>query len=344
MIEYNDLINNMIFQNHGNNVLSNLFLFIVLAFLFSLAIDIIFGELPGRIHPVVMIGSVIDFFKKMFISMKNRWSGFLTTMLTCIVTCLVTLLILYIFSFNNILLFIVYSIILSSTFSVKMLLDTAISVYDDLCESLDKARESVSYLVSRSTDELTERFIVSATIESMTENITDSYTAPIFYYMIFALVLLLLNKNYLFILLLIPLVYRISNTLDAMLGYKTDELKDIGFFPAKLDDVLNYIPSRITGLVMVLAAFLLRYDWKNAYSVMMSDARVCPSPNSGYTMATAAGALDIQLIKKQTYILGDEIKPIDKDDIKKAVRLSRLTIILFTIMILIILTSVYVIL
>lgn len=225
-----------------------------------------------------------------------------------------------------------------------MLLDTAINVYNDLNVSLDKARKSVSYLVSRSTEELTESFIVSAIIESLTENITDSYVAPIFYYAVFSIVIVILNKNYLFILLLIPMLYRLSNTMDAMLGYKSDELMNIGYFPAKLDDILNYIPSRISGLIMVLAAFILRYDWRNAYKIMMRDARNCPSPNSGYTMATAAGALDIQLIKKETYILGDNIKSIDKDDIKKAVKLSRLTIILFTIMILIILTLVYVIL
>ena len=344
MIEYNDLISNIIFQNQGNIISSNLFLFIVSALLLSIAIDVIFGELPARIHPVVMIGSVISFFRKMFIGMKNRWSGLLTTILTCLVTCLVALIIMYLSSFNVILFFIVYSIILSSSFSIKMLLETAISVYDDLCVSLDKARKSVSYLVSRSTDELTESFIVSATIESMTENITDSYTAPIFYFMIFSCIILILNKNYLFILLLIPLIYRVSNTLDAMLGYKTDELMDIGFVPAKLDDVLNYIPSRITGIIMVFAALLVGYDWRNAYKIMRRDARVCPSPNSGYTMATAAGALNIQLIKKQTYVLGDDNKSIDKEDIKKAVRLSRLTIILFTIMILLILTLVHVIL
>lgn len=344
MIEYNDLINNIIFQNQGNIISSNLFLFIVSALLLSIAIDVIFGELPTKIHPVVMIGSVISFFRKMFIGMKNRWSGLLTTILTCFVTCLVALIIIYLSSFNVILFFIVYSIILSSSFSIKMLLETAISVYDDLCVSLDKARKSVSYLVSRSTDELTESFIVSATIESMTENITDSYTAPIFYFMIFSSIILILNKNYLFILLLIPLIYRVSNTLDAMLGYKTDELMEIGFVPAKLDDVLNYIPSRITGIIMVFTALLLGYDWRNAYKIMRRDARVCPSPNSGYTMATAAGALNIQLIKKQTYVLGDDNKSIDKEDIKKAVRLSRLTIILFTIMILLILTLVHVIL
>ena len=111
----------------------------------------------------------------------------------------------------------------------------------------------VSYLVSRNTDELTESFIVSAVIESLTENITDSYVAPIFYYFIFALITLICPINeYLYIILMIPVYYRIFNTLDAMLGYKTDELINIGFFPAKIDDILNYIPSRISGLFIVL--------------------------------------------------------------------------------------------
>lgn len=344
MIDYNELINSYVFSHFTGVNSLNLFLFIVISLLFSLAIDVFFGELPTMIHPVVIIGSVIGFFKNIFIKIKSRLSGFLVVLFSFIVVSVITLFILYICSINVLLLFIVYSLLLSSTFSVNMLLATAIGVYDDLNESLDKARESVSYLVSRSTDELTESFIVSATIESLTENITDSYVAPIFYFMIFSVAIIVLNKNYLFVLLLVPMLYRVSNTMDAMLGYKTDELANIGYFPAKLDDVLNYIPSRISGIIMVVAAYLLKYDWKNAYRIMRRDARNSPSPNSGYTMATAAGALDIQLIKKGTYILGDNIKPIDKDDIKKAVNLSRLTIILFTMMILIILTLVYVIL
>ena len=119
------------------------------------------------------------------------------------------------------------------------------------------------------------------------------------------------------------MLYRISNTQDAMLGYETDELKDIGFFPAKIDDILNYIPARLSGLFVVLAAYLLRLDGRNAYKIMRRDAKKCPSPNSGYTMATTAGALNIQLIKKDTYILGDDNKVISKDDITKAVNLSR---------------------
>ena len=219
-----------------------------------------------------------------------------------------------------------------------MLLSTARDVEDALNESIEKARELVSYLVSRNTDELTESFIVSAAIESMTENITDSYVAPVFYYFIFSLVLLYFNvNNILFYLLLIPMIYRLSNTLDAMVGYENDELRDIGYVPAKMDDILNYIPARISGLYVVLSAYLLKLDGKNAFSVMMRDARNSPSPNSGYTMASTAGALNIQLVKKDTYILGDDKKDIVADDISKAVSLSRLAIMLFTLTVILLL-------
>ena len=223
-----------------------------------------------------------------------------------------------------------------------MLINTAIEVKNDLDISLDKARQSVSYLVSRNTNELTEKFIVSATIESLTENISDSYIAVIFYYLIFSFIILKTESvNLIFIPLLITFLYRISNTLDAMLGYKTKKLKNIGYIPAKVDDILNYIPSRLSGLFIILSALILKYNWKNAYKIMMKDAKNCPSPNSGYLMATTAGALNIQLIKKETYILGDNLKDITKDDITNAVKLSKLTITLFTIISIIVYTILY---
>ena len=336
MIEYNNIINNI------NSI--ELFLFIILGLLFSLAIDFIIGERPTKIHPVVIIGSLISFFKKIFIKIKNRLSGLLLIICTILVVSIILFIIYLICKVNVLLLFIVFFILLSSTYSINMLLKTAIDVKADLDESLDKARKSVSYLVSRSTDELTESFIVSAVIESLTENITDSYVAPIFYYAIFAVVIMIIPvNNQIFFLLLIPMLYRMFNTMDAMLGYKTDELINIGFFPAKIDDVLNYIPSRIAGIYVVLSAYLLKLDGKNSYKIMRRDARNCPSPNSGYTMATTAGALNIQLIKKDTYILGDANKNIEKEDISKAVSLSKLTIILFTLTVLILLTLIYVI-
>ena len=321
-----------------------LFYFIMLALLLSLAIDVIFGELPTRIHPVVIIGSIIGFFKTIFIKIKGRLSGLLLVICTTAAVSIILYILYFIFSFNDLLLFILFIVLLSSTFSVNMLLKTAIDVKSDLDESLEKARKSVSYLVSRSTDELTESFIVSAVIESLTENITDSYVAPMFYYTIFGIIILInpINEQ-LYYLLLIPMLYRMFNTLDAMVGYTTDELKDIGFFPAKIDDILNYAPSRIAGIYVVIAAYLLKLDGKNSYRIMRRDARNCPSPNSGYTMATTAGALNIQLIKKDTYILGNANKEIDKNDITKAVKLSKMTIILFTLTLVILLTLTYVI-
>lgn len=314
------------------------YLFIILSFILSLAIDLIYGELPTIIHPVVIIGKIIDFFKKIFIKYRNKWSGFFTTILTIFCSCLLLLVIMLLSSINDYLFIFIYSIILSSTYSIKMLLTSAKSIENDLKEDIDKARNSVSYLVSRDTDELSESFIVSATIESMTENITDSYIAPIFYFMTIGCLFIIFNINFFILLLFIPFIYRISNTLDAMLGYTTDELIYIGFFPAKLDDLLNYIPSRLSGIFVVISAYLLNYNGKNAYKIMKRDARKCPSPNSGYTMASTAGALDIQLVKKDTYILGDNTHEISVSDISKAIKLTSLTIGLFTLFILIIMT------
>ena len=345
MIEYNYLINDVLTKNVNALDSFTMFAFVVLALILSLMIDIIFAELPTRIHPVVIVGSMISFFKNVFINFKSKLSGLFVVIGVCVLSAIILFIIYYITSINIVLLFIVFTILLSSTFSVNMLLQTAVDVENALKDNIDKARQLVSYLVSRKTDELTESFIVSAAIESLTENITDSYVAPVFYYFIFALIVLFYPfDNCLYFLLLVPMLYRIFNTLDAMLGYKTDELINIGFVPAKIDDILNYIPARISGIYVVMSAYLLKLDGKNAYRIMRRDARNCPSPNSGYTMATTAGALNIQLIKKETYILGDDNKDITADDISKAVKLSKLTIILFTITIILLLTLLYVIL
>ena len=317
--------------------------FILITLILSLLVDLIYGELPTKIHPVVIIGKFISFFKNIFIKYKNRLSGFFTTLFTVICCCALLVMIMLICSINDNLFFVIFSIFLSSTFSINMLISTAKNIENDLKYDINKARQSVSYLVSRDTDKLTESFIVSATIESMTENITDSYIAPIFYFALGSIIFIIFNINDFIILLLIPFIYRISNTLDAMIGYTTDELIDIGFFPAKLDDFLNYIPSRISGVLVIISAYLLGYNGKNAYIIMKRDARKCPSPNSGYTMAPTAGALDIQLVKKDTYILGDDTYEINVLDISKAIKLTSLTIALFTVIVLLLITIIYVI-
>ncbi len=325
------------------NLMSLNIIFCIFTLIFSLIVDTIIGELPSKIHPVVIMGSIITFFKKYLIKIKSKISGLLLILTTTCIICFILYLFNLLYYFNDIIYYIIFILLLSSTYSIKMLLETATNVEDDLNDGIDKARKSVSYLVSRNTDELTESFIVSATIESLTENITDSFVAPVFYYFIVCLITLSFNTNFIY-LLLIPMLYRLYNTLDAMVGYETDELKNIGYFPAKLDDLLNYIPSRIAGIYVVLSAYLLKLDGKNAFKIMMRDARNCPSPNSGFTMASTAGALNIQLNKKDTYILGDSNKDIVSSDISKAVKLSKLSIILFTLTIILLIILFYVIL
>lgn len=299
---------------------------LIIILLLSIIIDIVFGELPSKIHPVVIVGNFIVFFKNKLIEKRNRLSGLALTLLVTSISTVLLFIIFSIIKINIILFIVVYSLLLSSTFSIKLLLSSAINVEEKLSRDIDLARKEVSYLVSRNTKELSESFIVSATIESLTENITDSYVAPIFYFVIASLFL----NQHLFILLLIPVIYRIINTLDAMVGYQTEELKYIGFIPAKLDDILNFPPSRLSGVFIVLSSYVLKYNYKNSFKILKRDARNCPSPNSGYTMAPTAGALDIELIKKNTYKLGDSNRTIVASDISKAVKLSKLTIILFT--------------
>ena len=281
----------------------------------AVVIDVIFGEPHAKIHPVVWMGKLIDFFKEHLISYRSKISGIILTSLVVMIFTLATYVLLHLSAFNYILYILISSIILSTTFAIKVLLTSAENMKNDIDCNIEKARKSMSYLVSRNTMELTEEDLISATIETLTENITDSIIAPLFYAFIFGV--------------LGAVVYRVINTLDAMVGYKTPEKIKIGWCPAKLDDVLNFIPARITGILVVIAAAFLRLNWKNAYEIMRRDARKPDSPNSGYSMAAAAGALDIKLEKIGYYEIGDELSPLTTDKITEAVLLSKITVLLF---------------
>ena len=138
------------------NITFTLYLFTISAMIVALIIDLVFGELPTRIHPVVIMGSIIGFFKNIFIKIKNRLSGLFVALCVCLSSAIILYIIYLISSVNVVLIFVVFSILLSSTFSVKMLLGTAMDVCDALNDNIDRARQLVSYLVSRNTNELTE--------------------------------------------------------------------------------------------------------------------------------------------------------------------------------------------
>ena len=291
--------------------------------LISILIDMLYGELPDKIHPVIYMGKLIDLLRNYL--PPTRISGLLITVTTIFTFTTITIIILLITAYiNNILLIITASIILSTTFSINFLIKSVNDIKILLKTDIEKARKAMSYLVSRNTQELTESMITSAAIETLTENITDSVISPLFYTAILGLF-----PYGVFISVAFAVLYRVSNTMDAMLGYKTKELINIGYIPANLDDILNYIPARITGYYVVLSAFLLKYDYKQSYDVMKKYATKTPSPNSGYSMAATAGAIDVTLTKQDVYQLGYGKSPLNSDKIDEAINITKVTSLLF---------------
>ena len=150
-------------------------------------------------------------------------------------------------------------------------------------DDLDIARTKLALIVKRNTKNLDKNHILSGTIESVGENTVDGITGPLFYFAIFGLIG--------------AFVYRAINTIDSMIGYKTPIFKNVGWFGANCDKILNYLPARITGLIMILSALILRNDWVSSYQILKRDGLKPESPNSGYPMAALAGALGTKFEK-----------------------------------------------
>jgi adenosylcobinamide-phosphate synthase len=177
------------------------------------------------------------------------------------------------------------------------------------------ARHNLSMIVRRKTNDLDEQHVLSATIECVSESTVDGIAGPIFYYS-------LLGPGGAF-------AYRAINTLDSMVGYKDEYYKDIGWMSARLDTVANYIPARITALLMVVSAKMLGADWKNSLHILHRDHGKTCSPNAGYPMATMAGALRIRLEKIGHYALGDKQEPATLEKCRTAISIMKLTTLLF---------------
>lgn len=265
----------------------------------ALVIDLAFGEYPRPLHPVVWIGQVISWQLKL--SPKNGAKarfvyGILIVFLTiALFTVPVYFILFYIRGMSAIAFVAVAALLLKSTFSLRGLSQAAGKVRRLLSSGeLAGAREEMGYLVSRDTRGLDEGQIVSATVEMTTESVTDSLVAPLFYWLLLG----------------VPgaIAYRVVNTFDSMIGYH-GEYEYLGKFAARLDDVLNYIPARIAGLLLVVSACLERANGGRAWHVMLRDHARTESPNAGWTMSAAAGALGVPLEKPGCYRLGDADEP-----------------------------------
>ena len=292
---------------------------------FAILLDLLFGDPKNRFHPTawigILIGTITTRMKNENYNLEKLGGIFIVLIPVCI--AIVVLLGLD-FSIElisveslSILISIISGVVLfKMTIAIKGMERHALAVLDSIQKNdLTQARTNLSMIVKRNTKNLDKNHILSGTLESLSENIVDGITGPMFYFAIFGL----------------PgaFVYRIVNTVDSMVGYKTQMFKNLGWFGANCDNVLNYIPSRLTGLTIVLGSMLLGHDWKNCYEIFKRDGKKTDSPNAGYPMAAFAGALGTKFEKLEHYSLGTGEYEITSKKVKDAISLMKVTSLLF---------------
>ncbi|MBO6179812.1 MAG: cobalamin biosynthesis protein CobD [Selenomonadaceae bacterium] len=299
--------------------------------------DLIIGDPKSRFHPVALMGNFISFLEKLLYKEKMANTG----KLIC-GGVLVALVIVTSYYIGVFLLICVYHIrdamnwpyldviltgfFLSFTISPKSLAEAAREIYFFLAsDDIKSARKSLSYIVGRDTEHLDSGEITRGVVETVAENTVDGIISPLFFFILGGLPL--------------AICYRAANTMDSMLGYKNERYLFFGRAAARFDDVLNYIPARITGLLFVVSASFLKLDAKNALEIMKRDAAKHPSPNGGYAEASAAGALHIRLGGENSYFgkktfrayMGDPIEKLSPRHITLTIKLMYTATILFLI-------------
>jgi adenosylcobinamide-phosphate synthase len=292
---------------------------------FALALDFTLGDPRNKFHPTSWIGSLIA---KLTPYTKNssekleKFGGILIILISCLVVASLIISLnvgikLITFDYLHLIIsIIVGGILLKTTIAVKGMEKHALAVVTALEQNnLSSARDNLSMIVKRNTKNLDKNHVFSGVLESISENTVDGITSPLFYFAFFGL----------------PgaFVFRVINTADSMIGYKTDIFKNVGWFGANCDKILNYIPSRLTGFIMILSSMILGNNWKKSYQIMMRDGRKTQSPNAGYPMAAIAGALEAKFEKLDHYSLGDGSISFTKEHVKSAISIMKVTSILF---------------
>lgn len=285
--------------------------------------DLIFGDPRWLYHPVCLIGKLIAVLEKGIRKIFPKTEkgelagGVLEVLLVCIFSFGVPAVILHLlYQYVPAAGVILESFWCYQLLATRSLKDESMKVYDRLKNgTIEEARYAVSMIVGRDTKELTEEGVTKAAVETVAENSSDGVIAPMIYMALGGAPLMFLYKG--------------INTMDSMLGYKNDRYLYFGRCAAKLDDVANYIPARISGWLMALAAFFCGLDGKNAVRIYRRDRRNHASPNSAQTEAAMAGALDVQLAGNAYYFgklyekptIGDPIRTVEIEDISRANRL-----------------------
>jgi adenosylcobinamide-phosphate synthase len=306
---------------------------LIIIILIALVLDLLLGDPEMITHPVVLIGRFINWGEgklRRFArsNLGERILGSLLALLTIGLTWLIAYaLIMLGSSINKWLGMIIEILLLSTTLSIKGLAKAGREIYDQLVKAdFEEARERLNWIVGRDTENLGEADIVRATVETVAENTVDGIISPLFYAFIGGAPL--------------AMAYKAVNTLDSMLGYKNEEYRYFGWAAARIDDLANLIPARISGVLFIIAAFCLGKNGFDSTKMILRDARKHPSPNGGYPEAAVAGALQVRLGGVNYYqgeksfrkYLGDEIRNLEAVDIKDTINLMYITTALFVIL------------
>lgn len=257
----------------------------------AIVLDLLIGDPKYLPHPVVLIGKVISFLDKRWNRGENRQAkGFL--LLVVVITLTTTVIVALLFLVGEISFWAGAALevyFLSSTIAIRGLQQAGKEVEAPLLSGdMVNARKKLSYIVGRDTERLSEAEVVRGTVETIAENTVDGIIAPLFWAMIGGAPA--------------AMAYRAVNTLDSMVGYKNQQYEKFGFASAKFDDIVNWIPARITAVCMWLASwFYPAFKKANAFRVTFRDAGKHPSPNSGWPEAMTAGLLGVELGGTNTY-------------------------------------------
>lgn len=293
------------------------------ALLAGYAADLILGDPRWLYHPVRLIGNLIALLEKLIrkimpVSKAGELAGgFITVVLVLLLCGIVPWVLLHlVFGLNVVAGVILEAFMCYQLLAVKSLKDESMKVYDALTGStIEDARKAVSMIVGRDTQNLDQKGVAKAAIETVAENFSDGVIAPMFYMFIGGPVLMYIYKG--------------INTMDSMLGYKNDKYIYFGRCAAKLDDAANFIPSRLAALLFIAAAYIGGFNGKGAVKIFKRDRFNHASPNSAQTESAAAGALDIQLAGNAYYFgklyekptMGDSVKEPEAEDIKRVNKL-----------------------
>ncbi|MDR9856164.1 adenosylcobinamide-phosphate synthase CbiB [Paenibacillus sp. VCA1] len=295
-------------------------------------LDLLIGDPRWIPHPVIQMGKAIkgmeNWIRRQFQPEQFKMAGLLLPLVVAGGSLIITWVLLKVL--NGIHPWLGWAAevaLIATTIAVKGLKDAGKEVYRHLAiGDLPAARRSLSMIVGRETSHLDGPEIVRGTVETVAENIVDAVISPLFCALIGGAPL--------------AMAYRAVNTLDSMVGYKNEKYLHLGWASARLDDIANWIPARLTALLLTVSAFLLRMNWRRAWRTMRQDARKHPSPNSGFPESTVAGALGIRLGGVNVYhgvesfraYMGEAFRPMKSRDILLANRLLLTVSVLFVLM------------